>query len=192
MDNSNGAEKLIASIVEDAQKQAAACFAQADEKVEEIRRRLDEDREKLKDEYAEKAQEERADTIRRAVTNAELEGRKEILSRKHALIDRAYKEAYARLCGLKGKERAEVLKKLLVRECSGGETVCPAKADASALSSLIADCGVKGLVMGEPEPSIDGGFILKGGNFVKDCSFAALMEETRAETMEKVAGVLFS
>ena len=191
MDNTKGADRLIASIMEDAQAQADALEAQAANEAAAIRKKLDEDREKLRREFSERAEAERADTIRRAVTNAELEGRKELIAKKRELIDRAYSEAYDRLCAMKGAERDSILKKLLRTECEGGETVCPASADRETLSRLIGACGVPGLVLGNTEGGIQAGFVVKGSNFIKDCSFAALMESTRSETLERVAEILF-
>ena len=191
MDNTKGADRLIASIMEDAQAQADALEAQAAEEAAAIRKKLDEDREKLRKEFSERAEAERADTIRRAVTNAELEGRKELLAKKRELIDRAYSEAYDRLCGMQGAERDRILKKLLRTECEGGETICPASADREALSRLVGACGVPGLTLGNTQGGIQGGFVVKGSNFIKDCSFKALMESVRSETLERVAEILF-
>lgn len=191
MDNNNGAERLISSILEDARALASAYEAQADADVATIRAELDEDREKLRDEYSRKARAERAEIIRRAKTNAELDCRKELLEKKRAVIDEAYREAAARLDSLVGSEREGVLSRLIKRECEGGETVCPAENDRETLKKLVASSGIAGLVVGENARNISGGFILKGANYVKDCSFAALMEDIRESTLEKIAGILF-
>ena len=188
MDTNNGADKLIASIIEDAEHEAQALSDKADEEVRAVREKLDADRERLKDEFAERAQAERADTIKRAATNAELDGRKELLSRKRALIDEAYKRAYEELCALTGARREAVLKKLISCEAEGSETVFSSVSDRESLASLLKNTGLK---LGGTEPSIDGGFILVGENYVKDCSFKALMEDVKARTLEKVAAVLF-
>ncbi|MBO4385031.1 MAG: hypothetical protein J5854_06395 [Clostridia bacterium] len=191
MDNSNGADKLITGIIEAAQAEAQAIEAQAANEVAAIRERLHEDKERLKDEFALKAQAEREDIIKRAAVNAELDGRKETLKRKHELINRAYSMAAERLGALTGKEREAFLVKLLKRECTGFETVRPAEKDEKALEKLIASCGVEGLKLGAAAPGIDGGFLLEGDNYVKDCSFAAFMNEIKAETLKKTSAALF-
>ena len=191
MDNNNGADKLISSILEDARSLAAAYEAQAAADIATIKAELDEDRERLRDEYAKKARLEKADIIKRAKTNAELDCRKELLERKHKVISAAYAEAAKRLKAMTGAEREAVLSRMLSREASGGETVCPAPTDRAALSKLVGASGIPGLSLGEDEPAIDGGFILKGPNFIKDCSFDALMEDVKAATLEKTAGILF-
>ena len=137
MDNNNGAEKLITSILEEARELAAAYEAQAAADIETIRADLDADRDKLREEFAAKAQAERADILKRAETNAELDCRRELLERKHGVIASAYKEAEARLDSLAGEEREAVLARMLKRECGGGETVCPAEKDRAAIAKQI-------------------------------------------------------
>lgn len=191
MDNSNGADKLITSILEEARALAAAYEAQAAADIETIKAELDEDREKLRDEFAEKARAEREDILKRARTNAELDCRRELLERKHGVINAAYEAAEKRLNALSGREREEVLSRVLARELEGGETVCPSEKDRETLKKLLPECGVPGLSLGETVKGIEGGFIVRGANFVKDCSFKALMEDVKADTLSAVAAILF-
>lgn len=191
MDNSNGADKLITGIIEAARAEAQEIEDQAANEVAAIKAGLSADKERLKDEFALKAQAEREDVLKRAAVNAELDGRRETLKRKHELIDRAYSAAEEKLNSLTGKDREAILLKLLKKECSGFETVRPAEKDREALSALIASCGVEGLSLGAPAQGIDGGFLLEGKNYVKDCSFAAFMNEIKADTLKKTASVLF-
>lgn len=191
MDNSNGADRLIAGIIEAAHAEAQAIEAEASREVAAIKEKLLDDKERLKDEFARKAQAEREDVIKRAAVNAELDGRRETLKRKHELLHRAYSMAAEKLSALEGPEREAFLAKLLKRECSGFETVRPAKGDEAALAKLISSSGIEGLKLGEAADGIGGGFILEGENYVKDCSFDAFMNEIEAETLKKAAAVLF-
>ncbi|MCR5611790.1 MAG: hypothetical protein K6F68_08205 [Clostridiales bacterium] len=191
MDNTNGADKLITGILEAAQAEAQAIEADAASEVAAIKERLHDDKERLKDEFAKKAAAEREDLIKRAAVNAELDGRRETLKRKHALIDRAYSVAAEKLSALDGAEREAFLMKLLKKECSGFETVHPAERDEKAIGALLPACGIQGLKLGEAASGLDGGFILEGENYVKDCSFKAFMNEIKAETLNKAAAVLF-
>lgn len=187
----NGSDKLIAGILEEAQSNAAAIERKAADDVAAIQQKLSEDRERIHAEYSEKAEALKADILKKARTNAELEGRKELLKSKRALIDAVFAEAYKRLLALKGEKREGVLLRLLKSECSGNETVCPAKADRAALTKLLPECGIDGLTLGE-DADIEGGFILKGSNYIKNCSFAALIDDIRGGATEKVASILFS
>ncbi|MCR5808295.1 MAG: hypothetical protein K6G56_01895 [Clostridiales bacterium] len=188
----NGAEKLLKSIIEEAHSQAAAAEARASFEADEIRKRAEQEREKLRLEYEEKARASREDILAKARTGAELESRKDRLGRRTALIDEAYEEAYAALCSLAPGSREKVLRKLLENECEGGETVRPAEKDRAALEKLVESMPEKKLALGENEPGLEGGFTLWGANYFKDCSFRALMDETRERTKAETASVLFS
>ena len=146
----------------------------------------------LRDEFTQKASRQRELTLATARTNAELTGRKRLLVRKRALIDEAYAKAYKRIAALDGEGRAALLKRLLERECEGGETVCPAEKDLETVRALIEGGAVSGVSVGEADPSITDGFIIKGSNYVKNCSFDALMEEVRQLTSAKAAELLFN
>ena len=78
------------------------------------------------------------------------------------------------------------------RECEGGETVCPAEKDLETVRALIEGGAVSGVSVGEADPSITDGFTIKGSNYVKNCSFDALMEEVRQLTSAKAAELLFN
>ncbi len=192
MDTNNGAEKLIASILEEARADAAAIEWKSTEDINAVRRKLEADKEALRDEFTQKASRQRELTLATARTNAELTGRKRLLVRKRALIDEAYAKAYKRIAALDGEGRAALLKRLLERECEGGETVCPAEKDLETVCALIEGRAVSGVSVGEADPSITDGFIIKGSNYVKNCSFDALMEEVRQLTSAKAAELLFN
>ena len=190
-DAANGADKLITSILEEAHKAAADMEKRAEERAQAIRRQLDEDMEGVREELSRKAELAREETLARAAVNSELAARKELLEKKRALIDEAYAKAMSGLSSLSGEKREGLMKKLLSRECAGGETVCPAEKDRKLIEKLIAESGLE-LKLGESDPAIEDGFTVKGVNFVKDCSFAALMEEVKGETLSSVAKRLFN
>ena len=192
MENDNGAEKLIKSIMEEAHAQASAAEERAEFQAEAIRKRFGEEREKLRAEFEERSRAAREDILAKARTGAELEARKDRLARRTALIESAYEEAYKRLVSMKGEEREKVLRKLIERECEGGETICPADADRAAVEKLVREMPEKRLAVGNAEPDIEGGFTLRGANYYKDCSFRALMDETMENTKTAVADALFN
>lgn len=192
MADTNGAEKLIKSIMEEAHVQAAAAEDRAEAEAEAVRTRFAQEREKLRAEYEERARSAREDILAKARTGAELSSRKDRLGRRTALIEDAYGEAYSRLVSLSGEEREKVLKKLIERECEGSETLRPAEKDRAALEKLIAMLPEKALTLGENDPDIEAGFTLYGANYFKDCSFRALMDEMRETTKTAVAAALFN
>ncbi|MBO4562829.1 MAG: hypothetical protein J5772_04375 [Clostridia bacterium] len=192
METGNGADKLITSILEEAHAQASAVEWHATEAVDAIRKKLEADRERLKEEFDEKARSAREETLARARTNAELSARKELLKKKRGLIDEAYRAAYEGVCALTGEKREALLKKLIGRECEGGETLLPSEKDREYLEKLIPAMEGLGLKLGENEKDLTDGFVIRGANYVKNCSFEALMEEVRAATQADVVKTLFN
>lgn len=192
METGSGAEKLIASILEEARMEAAAIEWKSTEQLSAIKARLEADKEALREEFTEKAARSRELTLSTARTNAELTGRKRLLVRKRALIDEAYAAAFERVTALEGEARTALLKRMLERECGGDETVCPAEKDREAVEAILAGGAVPGVKAGEADPSITDGFMIKGANYVKNCSFEALMEDVRQATSGNVAGILFN
>ena len=190
MENGNGAEKLITSILEEARKAAELISERASFRVEEVNKKLEEDRAILNEEFTKKAQALREDTLAKARTNAELESRKKLLEKKRGLLDEAYEAARCAVCGLEGEKREAVLRALIARECEGGELVRPAEKDRALVEKLVS-ASDKGLKLGENAEGITDGFVLEGSNYYKDCSFAALMEEVRQNTSADTVKKLF-
>ena len=172
--------------------EAAAIEWKSTEEISAIKARLEADKEALREEFTEKAARSRELTLSTARTNAQLTGRKRLLVRKRALIDEAYAAAYKRITCLEGGERTALLKRLLERECEGNEVVCPAEKDLAMVTAIIESGAVPGVKAGKADPSITDGFIIKGTNYVKNCSFEALMEDVRQATSGSVAGILFN
>ncbi len=191
MEKENGADKLITGILEEAREQASAIEWKSGETISAIKKKLEDDREAVRDEFTAKAQAARELTLKTARTNAELTGRKELLSRKRGLIDEAYSAAYERMCAFEGAKREELIKKLLQRECEPSAAVRPSKKDAELIAALLPGTGIEGLSLGEIDPDITDGFSVAGTNYYKNCSFAALMEEVRSFTETEVTKSLF-
>lgn len=187
--DTNGADKLITSILQEAHEQASAIEWRSAEAISDIKRRLEEGKAALRDEFTRKAADARELTLATARTNAELTARKELLAGKRGLIDKAYSEAFSHIRSLEGEARSALLHKLLLRESEGKETVRPAEKDYEAVKALILN--MPSLTLGEADPDIEDGFTLIGTNYCKNCSFAALMDEVRALTEADVAGKLF-
>ena len=191
MENNNGADKLITSILQEAHEQASAIEWKSAETVAELKKKLERDLESVRDEFTKKAADAKEMQLATARTNAELQGRKELLARKRALIGEAYSAAYKRICALTGEKREALIKKLLERECEGGETVRPAAKDRDMIAALLPVCKKTGLALGEADPEIEDGFSLTGKNYYKDCSFKALLDEVWTLTESEVTGKLF-
>ncbi|MEA4870777.1 MAG: hypothetical protein VB062_09130 [Christensenella sp.] len=124
-------------------------------------------------------------------TRATLDGKKDTLRKKRAVIDAAFSQAYEAMITLDTEKRKLICAHLLVTEAEGGETVVPAPADREALQSLIAAMPQKRLSLSPDHAAIDGGFILLGDGYEKDCSFRSLLSEIRDEEETTVYQLLF-
>ncbi len=123
-------------------------------------------------------------------TRASLDAQKSALSKKRAVIDKAFEEAYQALLKLDAEERARLCERMLRAEAEGGELVKPAKADRAGVERAVASVG-KGLRLSEEDAPIDGGFLLIGEGYEKDCSFRSLTGVLRDSEETNAAKMLF-
>jgi len=118
--------------------------------------------------------------------------KKAALQKKRAVIDTVFDEAYQALCGLDADARGAICKRLLTAEAEGGETIVPAAADRKQIETILPTLGKSGLKLSEQNAAFDGGFLLIGCGFEKDCSFRAVLSQLREEEETAVANLLFN
>lgn len=190
----DGAERLVNTIVDDARTAAAAIEKEADDSVDATRDRLERDRAELRAATVKRAETSRRAILDRERVNAELEGRKLLLKKRRELLDRAFDAAYAQLIAMDGVSRQNLILRTLMTEADGGETVCPAACDrdaaAEAIKRFAASSGKRAVTLGE-NADIEAGFILRAEGYVKDCSFAAILNSVREGCEPSVAAALF-
>ena len=186
----SGTNKLAERIVSEAEAEAKRTLERAEEEVRAI-----------EVECARAAAEKRAVLEAKRVsaeqavrdgfcTRANLDAQKSALKKKRAVIDKAFEEAYHALLKLGAGERARLCEQMLRAEAEGGEQVMPAKADRAGVESAVKSVG-KGLRLSKEDASIDGGFLLLGDGYEKDCSFRSLMGVLRANEETNAAKRLF-
>lgn len=197
MDVNNG-ERLLASILDSARAEAEAILAQAKSRAEAQAAEAGREAARIGQEAAAKAEAARQDVLERSRTNAELEGRKDALAHKRAVLEEAFGQALTELCALSGQAREALLVKLLLENAEGGETVSPALADEGALGALLSEVNAKlarkgkaPLTMGPAREGIAGGFCLTGPSYELNCSFEALLRDLRESEVGGVAKILF-
>lgn len=181
----SGTNKLAERIIAEAEAEAALALERAEEEARGIR--LESER-TITDQRAQLST--RRDAAAKAVrdgykTRASLDAQKSALAKKRAVIDRAFEEAYQALLKLGAEERERLCERMLRAEAEGGELVLPAKADRAGVQRAIKNVG-RGLRLSSEDAQIDGGFVLVGEGYEKDCSFRSLTgvlrdgEETNA------------
>jgi vacuolar-type H+-ATPase subunit E/Vma4 len=187
----NRADKLIERILGEAEADASA----AREKAAEGCRAVIADCEKKIAERATVAAAARDIAVKGVLdgarTRAELDGRKETLSVRRRILDEAFAAATKELNALTGPRREAILLSLLKKEAAAGDVVEPAKQDRAVIEKLLPQVPVK-LTLSEKDAPCEGGFLLQGGSYEKDCSLDALMAELRLNEETNAARILFT
>ena len=187
----NRADKLIERILGEAEADASA----ARDKAAESCRAVAADCEKKIAERAQAAAAARDTAVRGVLdgarTRAELDGRKETLSVRRRILDEAFAAATKELNALTGPRREAILLSLLKREAAAGDLVEPAKQDRALIEKLLPQVPLD-LTLSQEDAPFEGGFLLRGGSYEKDCSLNALMAELRLTEETNAARLLFT
>ena len=188
---SNRADKLIGRILGEAEADASA----AREKAAESCRAISADCDKKIAERAGIAAAGRDTAVKGVLdgarTRAELDGRKETLGVRRRILDEAFAAATRELNALTGPRREAILLSLLTKEAAAGDVVHPAKQDRALIARLLAQVPVA-LTLSEEDAPFEGGFLLMGPSYEKDCSLDAFMAELRLREETNVARILFT
>ena len=107
------------------------------------------------------------------------------------LIDSVFDRAYEALCALNPQRRSELCASLLRAETESGETIIPAAADRAVIEKILSDMNRYDLTLSDENAPIDGGFLLVGKSYEKDCSFHAILDELRDKEETAVSKLLF-
>lgn len=193
----NNADKLIERIRLDSMEEISRMNAAADDEIKRARELADNDVWEIEGETGVRIARERDSILERSRTNAQLDARKYTLEKKRELLDSVFVNAGKKLDALSGAQREALLSRTLLNEADGGEQLCPAPADMDALTRLLpeinkqlASSGKAPLTLGAAA-KIAAGFILVAPGYEKDCSFAAMLRDTREVHEAEVAGLLF-
>ena len=187
----NRADKLIGRILGEAEADASA----ARDKAAESCRAVEADCQKKIAERADLAAAARDAAVKGVLdgarTRAELDGRKETLGVRRRILDEAFAAAAKELNALTGPRREAILLALLRKEAAAGDAVLPAKGDRAIIQKLLPQVPLA-LTLDEKDAPSEGGFLLRGGSYEKDCSLDALMAELRLAEETNAARILFS
>lgn len=187
----SGTNKLAERIVNDAQSEARAMLTEAEEIALGIRRESDKAVSARKAELLSQKENAVGSLISGYRTRASLDGKKDALGKKRVVIDTAFVHAYDALCALDAQTRKSICQNMLAMNAEGGEKVLPAEADRAGLVALIAAMPEKKLTLSGDSAAIDGGFILLGDGYEKDCSFRSLLATIRDAEETAVYRLLF-
>ena len=195
-----GAEKLIEKILNDAQRDAEAAWAEAEAKKQALREKTLREIERRKAEIERMADEAIAENKKRMAAVYDLEYRKQLLTAKQEMMQKAREAALTRLRALDDQAYVALMKKRLL-ECassgtgaiaiSPGETRLDAAFLADVNAELKKTAGRGELQLLPERRDIDGGFVYIDGGMEIDVSLGALMDEAWQQVETQVAAALF-
>lgn len=191
----NGIERITARIEAEARAEREALLSAAQAEAAAIKEEYARRGEALRAQLLEKAEKNAAAQEERQVSAARMEGRKQRLTARQALVDDAFLAAQARLCLLPHDEAVEVLTGLLLR-CSvtGREEVIFSQADRERVGAAAverANAAGKHLVLSEETRPLLGGFVLRQGRVEINCAFETLVRLEKSRSAAAVAKLLF-
>ena len=187
----SGTNKLAERIVTDAQDEARAVLAEAQTATQGILRESEKAVSVRKAELNSQKNNVVTSLVSGYQTRAMLDAKKDALRKKRVVIDSAFTLAYEAMLSLDTEKRKSICKSMLLSQAEGGETVLPAAQDRAAVAALIAAMPDKKLALASGTAAIDGGFILLGDGYEKDCSFRSLLDTVRDAEETAVYQLLF-
>ncbi len=187
----SGTNKLAERIVTDAQDEARAVLAEAQTAAQGILRESEKAVSVRKAELNSQKNNAVTSLVSGYQTRAMLDAKKDALRKKRVVIDSAFTHAYEAMLSLDTEKRKSICKSMLLSQAEGGETVLPAAQDRVAVAALIAAMPDKKLTLASGTAAIDGGFILLGDGYEKDCSFRSLLSTIRDAEETAVYQLLF-
>jgi len=196
-----GAEKIIARILEDARLKASNNIKEAEKQASDIINAAKEEAEKKRTVIIENALKNADEMEKRAISVAELEARKIKLKAKQEIITSVFETAITALHSLPAETYAKILCNMIISSVAkGNEEVVLSIRDKERLGKefiddinrKLAEKGLKGdLRLSEQTANINGGFILKSGEIEINNSFDALIRMKRNELEPEIIKILF-
>ena len=187
----SGTNKLAERIVGEAEADAKETRDAAEAAIRSIRAESEKAVSSKKKDLESKREAEKKSLLDGFKTRTELDGRKNVLSKKRAVIDDVFARAYQAVLALDEASRTKICETMLREEAEGGETVLPAKADRKEIASVLGGMGARRLTLSDKDAQIEGGFVLVSESYEKDCSFRSLMNAVRSDEETNVAKMLF-
>lgn len=192
------ADKVVAKILKEAEKESAQILEAAREEAERIATSSSQKFLRISQNAKQLAEERALEEKERILASANLDIRKAILERKQMLMDEAFRSAMLHLRQKNTKEYVTLIEKLLLGAVeSGTEEVIVGEADrgiinAEVIARVNKRLGRRGnLTLSETPGSMTGGFVLRHGKIDTNLSFDGLIELAREGLETEVAKILF-
>ncbi|MBR3129209.1 MAG: hypothetical protein IKF65_01645 [Clostridia bacterium] len=184
------AVNLIDRIIADAREAAAKVLADAEASCNSIRETTDAEIARKAEQFEKDRAQQTKAVIDGYKTRAELDGKKEALRDKRALLDSVFDEAYRKLLDLPVERREKLYLSILKTEAKENDVIAPAKPDREAVVRAAKQLPFR-VRIDERDADAEAGFILYGGSYEKDCSMKSVLRELRDAEETNVAKILF-
>ena len=199
---SEGAERIIQRILDDANSKAAEIKVAAEEKIRAAEADARQNAARKQEHLLEQARKEAEEQKRRIIGVAQLEARKDLLSAKQELISEAFEKSLDQLAGMDDRSYLAIIQGMLLSLVETGteKVICSARDQKRIPNGLwkeinesLVKKGKKGnLELAKETRDIRGGFILQAEGVEMNCSFESLLELKRDQLEPEIAAVLFN
>jgi len=186
-------EAIIEKILSDANIEKENTLTQARDNAAHIVEKAKEEKDKAIKDAVSKATAALPEILRRKLSVAELESKKNILAVKQEIISSVFDKAIENLIALPKKEYLSLIKGMILTAMEDGDSVIVGKegiVDKDFVESIGNEKGITLIYKGVGD--FVGGVILKGKGCDKNMSFALEMSALREEIEPTIAKILFN
>lgn len=190
---------ILDKIGEDAKASAAELLDEARQRAEALRTASRQRVNALLEENDRRILSDAKEQEARLVRMAELEEKKQFLSAKRGVLDRAFHQAVETLRALPEKDARAFFLARVVALSEGDEALLPGRDgpqlfDAGFVAEAneaLVNAGKKGALTLGQEKAAGSGFVLQKGGTEINCTFESLVDALRLEAETDAAGILF-
>ncbi|HEY8420654.1 MAG TPA: V-type ATP synthase subunit E [Thermoclostridium sp.] len=197
-----GTEKIKAKILEDAEVRAGQILEQARAEAREIIDNALKEAEQKRSDILRKGESDGREVYRRMMSEANLEGRKEVLKAKQDLVESAFSLAMDKLCKLSDQDYQKLLEDMAVEAAKDedGEILLSeqdrnrvSKDFVKNINKRIASSGKNGkLALSQDTIKTVGGFVLRYDQMEINNTFEVIFEMLKPKLENDVVKILFS
>lgn len=197
----NGIDRIKEKIINDAKEDARVIIEAAKAESEKIIGKYNTEAVAQSQKISNNTEQKRLAIIKHQDDMAHLEGRKQLLGAKQAVLDEVFKEAFTKIKKLGREDYTAFLSSMAFKTSLNGTDEIILSADdrksfgediVAKANKLLEDSGKNAsLVLSDEVRDIDGGLILKTGDIETNCTFDVLYDIARGELTTEVAAILF-
>jgi len=196
MENNQSLQKILQEIKDRAEKEAAEITRDAEEQIEEMKRKFEIRKKEFLDSEKEKYVQEGEKEKVSILTQTRIKMKKDILNKKRNLVDSIINGAAEKLHNLSEKQHRKFLEKLLEKSVeSGNEEVIPGSAEKALNAAFINEINKKNgwnLKLSSAGPGAEKGFVLRAENCETVVDFESIKEFIREKKEPEIVKELFS